>query len=459
MLNTEVNTIHFVGICGTAMASVAAMCRDLGHAVTGSDENVYPPMSTFLESRGIRILAPYRAANLDHAPGFIVIGNATTRGNPEVERALDERLNICSLPDLAREFFIRGHHSVVVAGTHGKTTTTSLLAWVMESAGLAPGFLIGGIPNNFGCGGRPARHLPSPISHQPSSIPQHFFLTEGDEYDTAFFDKRSKFVHYLPDTVILNNIEFDHADIFPDLAAVKRAFRQLIAIIPRRGSLIANADDANVREVVVGAQCRIRYFTKADANEFTLPLAGEHNQCNAAAVAVCAAELGLTREQIQHGFSTFTGVKRRMEVRGEEAGVTVLDDFAHHPTAIAETIRAIRQKYPQRRLWALFEPRSHTTRRNVFQRELAESLDLADGVFISRVHRLRELGENERLNPEAIVEGLRSHGKVAECSSSAEDIINRLVPNLHERDVVAIFSNGRFDGIHDKLLTRLRQSA
>ena len=439
-----------MGICGTAMASVAVMCRDLGCVITGSDENVYPPMSTFLESRGIRIASGFRESNLDHHPDRIVVGNAMKRGNPEIERALDERLNMCSLPELLREFFIRGRHSVVVAGTHGKTTTTSLLAWVMESAGLAPGFLIGGIPNNFGCGGRAA----TPDGQHPS-----FFLTEGDEYDTAFFDKRSKFVHYLPDTVILNNIEFDHADIFPDLAAVKRAFHQLVAIVPRRGLIVANGEDANVREVVADAQSRVRYFQRTDADAFALPLAGEHNQRNAAAVIACATELGLTREQIQRGFATFTGVKRRMEVRGEAAGVTVLDDFAHHPTAIAETIRAIRQCYPRRRLWALFEPRSNTTRRNVFQRELTASLSLADGVYITRVDRLQELKENERLNPEAIVEQLQKSGKTAEYSASADDIINRLAPRLQNNDVVAVFSNGKFDGIHDKLLTRLRQTA
>jgi UDP-N-acetylmuramate: L-alanyl-gamma-D-glutamyl-meso-diaminopimelate ligase len=263
----------------------------------------------------------------------------------------------------------------------------------------------------------------------------------------------------LPDTVVLNNIEFDHADIFRDLWAVKRAFRQLVAIVPRHGIIIANGEDANVREVVDGAHCRVRLFTKADAAEFVLPMAGEHNQHNAAAAAVCAMELGLSREQIQGGFASFTGIKRRMEVRGEAAGVTVLDDFAHHPTAIAETIRAIREKYPRRRLWALFEPRSNTTRRNVFQHELAESLSLADGVFISRVDRLQELGENERLNPEAIVQHLRSRGRLAEYSPNAEEIVSRLVPNLHEDDVVAVFSNGKFDGIHDKLLARLRQRA
>ncbi|MEI8064149.1 MAG: UDP-N-acetylmuramate--L-alanine ligase [Verrucomicrobiota bacterium] len=445
MLTKEVKSVHFVGICGTAMAAVAALCREVGYTVTGSDENVYPPMSTFLESRSIRILQGYQESNLDHRPELIVIGNALKRGTPEVERALDERLNCCSLPELVREFFIRGKNSMVIAGTHGKTTTTSLLAWVLESAGQTPSFLIGGIPTNFGTGAR-------------LGTGAHFVI-EGDEYDTAFFDKRSKFVHYLPDTVILNNIEFDHADIFADLAAVKRAFRQLVAVVPRRGLIIANGDDANVREVVAGAQCRVRYFGLPDFAGYRIPMAGEHNQRNASAVVVCASELGLSREQIQAGFDSFTGIKRRMEVRGEVAGVTVVDDFAHHPTALVETIRAIRQKYPGRRLWALFEPRSNTTRRNVFQRELAEALALADGVYVARVDRLNELPEADRLNPEAIVAGIREQGKVAGYLPDVTTILAALVPQLCAGDVVAVFSNGKFDGVHDKLLQRLRQSA
>jgi UDP-N-acetylmuramate: L-alanyl-gamma-D-glutamyl-meso-diaminopimelate ligase len=441
-LNKEVNSIYFVGIAGTAMASVAAMCRDLGLAVTGSDENVYPPMSTFLEARGIRIVSGYRESNLDHRPDLVVIGNAAKRGNPEIERVLDERLNFCSLPELMRDRFLRGKHSIVVAGTHGKTTTTSLLAWVLESAGLEPGFFIGGIPTNFGHGARAADG--------------HYFVVEGDEYDTAFFDKRSKFVHYRPDTVILNNIEFDHADIFPDLAAVKRAFRQLVAIVPRRGLIIANSDDANVREVVEGAQSRVKFFTLGDSAGYSLPMAGAHNHRNAAAVAVCAGGLGLTREQVQRGFSSFAGVKRRMEVRGEAGGVTVLDDFAHHPTALVETIRAIREKYPRRRVWALFEPRSNTTRRNIFQAELAEALGEADGVYISRVDRLLELPEAERLNPDQVIAVLRARGKPALYAAGADEIVSDLTPQLRTGDVVGVFSNGGFGGIHDKLLARLR---
>ena len=445
VLNAQVKSVHFTGICGTAMANAAALCRDLGYSVTGSDENVYPPMSTFLAARAIPIVSGYRAANLDHRPDLVVIGNAMRRGNPEIERLLDERGHYCSLPDLVREFFLRGKQSVVVAGTHGKTTTTSLLAWVLESAGLAPGFLIGGMPNNFGAGAR--------LGTGPH------FVIEGDEYDTAFFDKRSKFVHYLPDTVILNNLEFDHADIFADLAAVKRAFRQLVAVVPRRGLIIANSDDANVRDVVAGAQTPVRFFSLADFRGFTLPLAGDHNQRNAAAVVVCATALGCSRAQLQRGFERFTGVKRRMEVRGEAGGVTVIDDFAHHPTALLETIRAIRVRYPGQRVWALFEPRSNTTRRNIFQRELVEALGAADGVFLSRIDRLNELPESDRLDPERLVADLQARGLPATYAATADEIVATLEPQLRPGDVVGVFSNGGFGGVHDKLLARLRAVA
>jgi len=444
ILRKKVNSIHFIGICGTAMGSVAAMCQQLGYAITGSDEHSYPPMSTFLMSHGISLATEYHSSNLDHLPDLVVVGNAMKRGNPEVERLLDDRWDYCSLPELFQEFFLRGKHSIVVAGTHGKTTISSLLAWVLESAGLSPGFLIGGLPTNFGMGARVGD--------------DKMYVVEGDEYDTAFFDKRSKFVHYQPDIVILNNIEFDHADIFPDLDAVKRSFRQLVSIIPRRGLLIANREDPAVCAVTTGAQCRVLYFDPSNFNGYTIPLSGAHNVHNAAAVAVCASELGLSREQIQQGFSTFRGIKRRMEVRGEVRGVTVLDDFAHHPTALAQTILAIREKYPERRVWALFEPRSNTTRRSIFQQELADSLALADGVFVGRVDRVTELAEEERLNPELVVETVRQSGTIAEFAPTTETLLGKLVPQLQPDDLVAVFSNGQFDGIHEKLLDSLRQS-
>lgn len=478
----EVKSIHFAGICGTAMASVAALLKERGYNITGSDDNVYPPMSTFLESRGIPILNGYRAENLDIAPDLIVIGNAMKRGNPEVERALEQRLNFCSLPEVVREFLLRGKHSIVVSGTHGKTTTTSLIAWLFTHAGLKPGFLVGGIPLNFG--------------HGAAVGDGKHFIIEGDEYDTAFFDKRSKFVHYAPDTVVINNLEFDHADIFENVEAVKKAFRQLIAIVPRNGTIVANADDANVRDVLrktfsrvvtfglsenadvrateisfseTGAEFLIHHRDAEGAEDrqtksplpsaplrFKIPLAGEHNLRNALAAATVAILHGFTSQQIQSGFATFKGVKRRLEVRGEAGGVTVLDDFAHHPTAIAETLRAIRQRYPNRRVWALFEPRSNTTRRSCFQNELAEALGEADGVVIGKIDRLHELAHTERLNPELIVSALCARGKPAFYLSDAASIVNTLCPHLCEGDVVAVFSNGKFDDVHEKLLKALR---
>jgi UDP-N-acetylmuramate: L-alanyl-gamma-D-glutamyl-meso-diaminopimelate ligase len=477
----EVQSIHFAGICGTAMASVAALLQQRGYHITGSDDNVYPPMSTFLESRGIPILNGYRAENLDISPDLIVIGNAMKRGNPEVERALEQRLNFCSLPEVVREFLLRGKHCIVVSGTHGKTTTTSLIAWLFTNAGLKPGFLIGGIPLNFG--------------HGAAAAEGEHFIIEGDEYDTAFFDKRSKFVHYAPDTAVINNIEFDHADIFENLDAVKKAFRQLIAIVPRNGTIVANVDDANVRDILKKTFSRVVTFgfgenadvrandislsetgaefsmhrrgaEDAEAKEknisalsaplrFKIPLTGEHNLRNALAAATVGLLHGLTPQQIQSGFDTFQGVKRRLEVRGESGGVTVLDDFAHHPTAIAETIRAIRQRYPNRRVWALFEPRSNTTRRNCFQRELATALSEADGAVIGKVDRLHEIAEKERLNPELIVSTVRANGKPAYHLTTASEIVKTLAPQLRQGDVVAVFSNGKFDGIHEKILTAL----
>jgi UDP-N-acetylmuramate: L-alanyl-gamma-D-glutamyl-meso-diaminopimelate ligase len=439
-------------------------------------------MSTFLESRGIPIMSGYNAENLDHNPDLIVIGNALRRGTPEVERALEERRKLCSLPEVVRELLLRGKHSIVVSGTHGKTTTTSLLAWVFTHAGLKPGFLVGGIPNNFG--------------HGAALGEGKHFIIEGDEYDTAFFDKRSKFVHYAPDTAIINNIEFDHADIFENLDAVKKAFRQLIAVIPRNGLIVANSDDANVRELVAKSFSRVLTFglsAQADvrgrivavdalaskfqvelsdhaktvipvasqslSQPFTLPLAGEHNIRNALAVIAVALAQGLTPQQIQAGFAKFKGIKRRLEVRGEAGGVTVLDDFAHHPTAIVETIKAIRQRYPNQRLWVLFEPRSNTTRRHFFQRELADALAGADGVVISKVDRLHELAEKERLNPDLIVETLRTRGKPAYYLPDVPTIVQTLAPQLKSGDVVAVFSNGSFGGVHEKLLAALRKSS
>ncbi len=468
MLTVEpIRSVHFVGVCGTAMAAVAAQLQQRGLRVTGSDENVYPPMSTFLAGQGITAFSPYAAANLDAAgkPDLVVIGNVIRRGNPEAEAVLERRLRYASLPDVIREFLIRGRTSIVVSGTHGKTTTASLLAWTFQHAGLAPGYMIGGIPLNLGQG-----------CACPAGA--HHFIIEGDEYDTAFFDKRSKFIHYLPDTVIINNIEFDHADIFPSLDDIKLTFRRFVNIVPRNGLVLANGDDVNVRAVIANAPCPIKTFGLGPGNDiratdivlaaagstFTLdasrstlhvPLLGEYNVRNALAVAAASLHHGLSQEQIQAAFSGFRGIKRRQEIRGVAAGVTIVDDFGHHPTAIRETVRAFRVRFAGCRLWAVFEPRSNTTRRCVFQNELAAALAEADGCFVSRVNRLEELPEHERLSPEKLVADIAARGRPAHYLDDADAIVAAIVPQLRPTDVVAVFSNGGFGGIHGKLLEAL----
>jgi len=458
----DVRSIHFVGICGTAMASAAAAMQEKGFQVSGSDQNIYPPMSTFLAERRIAVIFGYAERNLAHKPDLVVIGNAISRGNPEAEFVLEKKLHHCSLPELLKEFFIRGKRSLVVTGTHGKTTTTSLLTWVFEHNGLNPGYLIGGIPNNLGQGAR--------------FTDSEWFIIEGDEYDTAFFDKRSKFVHYLPEVAIINNLEFDHADIFENLAAVQKSFSHLLRLIPRNGLLLANGDDPNLAPLLGVTHCPVKRFGLGDdnavrafnvklaptASEFELPsfkfhlnLVGELNVRNALAVVACAKHCGLSNKQIQSAFDTFKGIRRRMEVRGIAGGVTIVDDFGHHPTAIRETLRALRIKYPHQRIWAVFEPRSNTTRRNVFQTELVSAFADADAVVVSQVARLELLSPSERLDPGRLMQDLQTAGKPADYLPDADAIVNHLTKNTRGGDVVCVFSNGGFGGIHGKLLERL----
>jgi UDP-N-acetylmuramate: L-alanyl-gamma-D-glutamyl-meso-diaminopimelate ligase len=447
------------------MGSVAAAMAERDFIVSGSDENVYPPMSTFLEQRGIALTAGYRAENIPAKTDVVVIGNAMKRGNPEVEAVLNRKLFYLSLPEVLKNHFLRGRHNLVVTGTHGKTTTTALLAWIMTSAGNRPSYMIGGIPRNLGQGAQ--------------FNDSKFFVIEGDEYDTAFFDKRSKFVHYLPELVIVNNIEFDHADIFHDLDEIKVSFRHLLRIVPQNGMVLLNGDDANCREVAnecltqiveVGfgincaAQIRdIAYsaggsrFTLAE-EKFEIPLIGEFNIRNAAMAISAAKFYGIPGDAIRQALETFKGIARRQEIRGEARGIKVVDDFGHHPTAIAQTLTALRYRYPHHRLWAIFEPRSNTTRRAVFQHELPNALKLADGVFISQVAKLEQIPEAERLNPEAVVETIAKLGKPAFYERDADAIVERITPLLRKNDIVTVFSNGGFDNIHAKLLDQLKST-
>jgi UDP-N-acetylmuramate: L-alanyl-gamma-D-glutamyl-meso-diaminopimelate ligase len=459
---SDIKSVHFVGIGGTAMASAAVAMHEKGFRVTGSDQNVYPPMSTFLAERKIEVMSGYADRNLDHAPDLVVIGNAISRGNPEAEVALERKLRYCSLPELLKEFFIRGKRSLVVTGTHGKTTTTSLLAWVFERAGLNPSYLIGGIPSNLGQGAR--------------FTDSDWFIIEGDEYDTAFFDKRSKFVHYLPEVAIINNLEYDHADIFESLEAIQTSFKRFINLIPRNGLLLANGDEPFLAPLLAIKHCPVKRFGLGEINEmratalklepeasefqladsrFRIGLTGEFNVRNALAVAAAARHCGLTDAQIQSGFDTFTGIKRRMEVRGAAREITVVDDFGHHPTAIRETLRALRVKFPQQRLWAVFEPRSNTTRRNVFQAELVDALERADMIVVAEVARLEQLPPDQRLNPEKLMMDLRLTGKPAAYLPTVESIVEHVGQQAKPGDVVCVFSNGGFGGIHQKLLQRL----
>jgi UDP-N-acetylmuramate: L-alanyl-gamma-D-glutamyl-meso-diaminopimelate ligase len=480
MFSSEIKSVHFVGICGTAMASAAAAMKDKGFEVTGSDQNVYPPMSTFLTERKIVVINGYAERNLVHKPDLVVIGNAISRGNPEAEFVLDHKLRYCSLPELLKEFFIRGKRSIVVAGTHGKTTTTSLLVWVFEHNGLNPSYLIGGIPNNLHQGARFTNsdklrfreHATESVSRAGSE----WFIIEGDEYDTAFFDKRSKFVHYLPEIGVINNLEFDHADIFENIEAIKKSFSHFIRLIPRNGLLLGNGDDPNLAPLLNVTHCPVKRFGLGEgaaiqafnprygptATEFEIPsfkfhlnLVGELNMRNALAVVACAKHCGLSNKQIQSAFDTFTGIKRRMEVRGVAGGVTVVDDFGHHPTAIRETLKALRIRYPREKIWAVFEPRSNTTRRNIFQNELATAFANADAVVISEVARLEQIAAEERLNPEKLMQDLKISGKNAAYLPDVDSIVAHLVKSVQGGDIICVFSNGGFGGIHGKLLERL----
>jgi UDP-N-acetylmuramate: L-alanyl-gamma-D-glutamyl-meso-diaminopimelate ligase len=460
--------IHLIGICGTAMASLAGMLKQRGFHVTGSDAAAYPPMSDFLASLNIPVSQPFGAANLDPRPGLVVVGNAISRGNAELECVLDERIPFCSLPQILHDKFLRGKDVLVVAGTHGKTTTTSMLAWIFESAGLQPSFLIGGIAENF-------------ASSFQLGKGKHFIL-EGDEYDTAFFDKGPKFLHYFPDSMVLTSVEFDHADIYKDLDAVETAFKRLVNLVPRRGRIVGFDRGESVEKCLARAFCPVERYGSGDSadwkvanlkleplrttwsvlrkgepwGDFEFALGGEYNVWNATAAAALAACSGVPRDVIAEAFKSFKSVKRRLQVRAEVNGVTIVEDFAHHPTAIAGTLTALRSRYPGARLWTILEPRSNTLRRSVLQKDLAKSLALADEAVIAQVFKSEAIPELERLDVALLTADVKKHGGRARFAPDVDGIVQLAAPEMRRGDVVAIFSNGGFDGIYEKLPQRLK---
>jgi UDP-N-acetylmuramate: L-alanyl-gamma-D-glutamyl-meso-diaminopimelate ligase len=473
--------IHLIGACGTAMGTLAALLKQRGHDVSGSDQHVYPPMSDFLRAEGIRLLEGYSEAHVAEPIDLVVVGNAISRGNPELEAVLDRRLRYCSLPEAVRDFFLWDTQSVVVAGTHGKTTTTSLTGWLLTHAGLDPGVLVGGIARNFGVGG---------ASYRVGN--GHVFVIEGDEYDSAYFDKSAKFLKYLPSIAVINNIEFDHADIYADLEAVRVAFRRLVNLVPRNGVTLLGIDSpeaaalaplvrsraqtfglaqgANWRAVDVafettGAEgpdagtnrTRTRFRLLRDGADLGLvevPMAGAHNVRNVLAALAVGAELGVPLDTLRQGLLGFEGVKRRLEVVGERRGITVYDDFAHHPTAVAETLRAVRSAAPGRRLWAIFEPRSASSCRRVFQEDFARAFQSADEVVIATVFR-STLPDSERLSESRLVSDLTATGVAARHLPDVDAIVEAVSAEARVGDLIVIMSNGGFGGIHGKLLKAL----
>ncbi len=464
---------HLIGICGTAMASLAGMLQARGHKVTGSDQNVYPPMSTQLEELGIEIINGYKAENADVGADCTIVGNTISRGNAELEEVLNRKLVYRSQAEIVKEEFIRGRRSLVIAGTHGKTTTTSIATWVAEVGGLNPSFLVGGIVQNFGASFRVSE--------------SDYFIIEGDEYDTAYFDKKPKFMHYLPEIAVVNNIEFDHADIYRDITEIKFAFSRLMNLVPSNGRLIVGIDSPIVREVLGemhgklyttietfgtadDAKWQARYIDFSgdttrftvfkDGNrwsEFETHLIGEFNVRNCLAVIIAADAWGIPKEKINRAFRTFKSVKRRVEIRGVISGVTVIDDFAHHPTAVEETLKALRTKYQGKRLIAVFEPRSWSSRLAVFQGPYTKAFNYADYVVIAGVYNTSKASElGKVLDVNELVEEIKLQGKPAMSFPDADSIVVHLTPELREGDVVAIMSNGGFGGIHDKIMNVLK---
>jgi UDP-N-acetylmuramate: L-alanyl-gamma-D-glutamyl-meso-diaminopimelate ligase len=444
-----IKNIYLIAICGTGMAALAGLLKKVGYSVTGSDTNIYPPMSILLNDAGIEIFPGYKKENIFKDIDLVIVGNAVSKTNEEVQAVIEAGIPYTSFPSALSQFFLEGKKSLVVTGTHGKTTTTSLLSWVLESSHRKPGFMVGGWLKNFN------------TNHQVSQ--GEYFVTEGDEYDSAFFDKGPKFLHYRPDASILTSIEFDHADIFSDLEQIKQVFRDYI------------------REVIKSASCKIETYGYDEAAEwriesyrfekglghfslsfknrhrgdFELAMIGRHNVENAAAVAGLCFNLGLTKDEINEGFRTFKGIKRRQEIVGEKNGITVIDDFAHHPTAIDLTIDAVKKAYPDQKVWAVFEPRSATSRRKVFEDSFPNSFLKADRVIFSKLFAPEKIKEEERLNIEGVVASICELGGVADYIPQVNDIVEFITKNSNAGTVILVMSSGGFGGIHQKILESL----
>jgi UDP-N-acetylmuramate: L-alanyl-gamma-D-glutamyl-meso-diaminopimelate ligase len=469
MRTDAIHKIHLIGICGTGMASIAAMLQTSGFEVTGSDEGIYPPMSDFLAEKRIPVYQGYAAKNLQPAPDLVVVGNALSRGNPEIEHVLDCRIPFLSFPETLKTLFLRDKTPIVVTGTHGKTTTTSMISWGLHAAGLRPNFLIGGIAENF-------------RSSYGMEGGAHF-VVEGDEYDSAFFDKGPKFLHYLPYTAVIGNVEFDHADIYPDLDAIKLQFRRLVNLIPRSGYLAVGADSPAALEVSANSLCRKETFGTHAENDWSarriefedgrlcfdvvyrkklfgrmrLGVLGSYNVRNALATIATLNHLGVSEETIREGLETFSGVRRRLQLRSEIDGIRIYEDFAHHPTAVRETLQTLRDTFSPKRIWAIYEPRSATSRRNVFQREMAEALGLADCVAIPDLFKPEKVPEKERLNEAQLVEDLRRMGCAAWNLRNVGGIIQKVCEEGRSGDLIVILSNGGFGGIYEKLPAALEK--
>lgn len=467
MESKDIKNIYLIAICGTGMAALAGLLKGAGHRVSGSDTNIYPPMSVLLDNAGIPVLQGYKKENITSDIDLVIVGNAVSKTNEEVQAVLDAGLEYTSFPEALSHFFLEGRKSLVVTGTHGKTSTSSLLSWVLHASGRKPGFMVGGWLKNFD------------NNHQ---VPEgDYFVTEGDEYDSAFFDKGPKFLHYRPDISILTGIEFDHADIFDDLDQIKDAFRKYVSLIRPEGVILVKHGDENIQDVLGEAVCKVEtygYLDQADwkiesyrfeggygyfslslkgekKGDFQLAMIGRHNVENAAAVAALCMGLGLTVAEINSAFKSFKGIKRRQEVVGVKNGVTVLDDFAHHPTAIRLTLEAVKEAYPGQRVWAVFEPRSATSRRKVFEQDFPDSFIVADQVVFAGLFAPEKIKTEERLDPEQVVSRIKQKGGNANYIPEVDDIVDFMAENLESGDVVLVMSSGGFGGIHQKILDRL----